>query len=183
MSLLDKASLIVTPNAYKESKLYSVIPNTTLGDMDVVRATTATRVNSAGLIEVVPRNLLTYSNTFTNAAWGNAGYGNIATVIANDIISPDGLMNGSKITFSAGVTQGRLVQQTSVINGGIYQASIFVKYGNKNTIQFYCDAAVIGLFATFNFTTKVLTGSGVSNTIVTELPNGWFRLQYTFLRF
>ena len=180
IGLLKQASLVITPNAYKESVLYSVVPNTTLGDMNVVRATTATRVNSAGLIEVVPRNLLTYSNTFTNAAWGNAGYGNIATVIANDIISPDGLMNGSKITFSAGVTQGRLVQQTSVINGRIYQASIFVKYGNKNTIQFYCDAAVIGLFATFNFTTKVLTGSGVSNTIVTELPNGWFRLQYTY---
>lgn len=180
VGLLDDASLIVTPNAYNEGVLYDVIPNTPLGDMDVVRATTATRVNSAGLIEVVPRNLLTYSNTFTNAVWANGGYGNIATVIANDIISPDGLMNGSKITFSAGVTQARLIQQTSVINGGIYQASIFVKYGNKNTIDFYCDAAITGLFATFNFTTKVLTASGVSNTIVTELPNGWFRLQYTY---
>ena len=64
MSLLDKASLIVTPNSYKESKLYSVVPNTTLGDMDVVRATTATRVNSSGLIEVVPRNLIQQSSTF-----------------------------------------------------------------------------------------------------------------------
>ena len=69
MSLLDKASLVVTPNAYKESKLYSVIPNTTLGDMDVVRATTATRINSAGLVEVVPRNLFVHSNDFTNANW------------------------------------------------------------------------------------------------------------------
>jgi hypothetical protein len=180
MALFDDASLVVTPNGYKEGTLYSIKPTSGAGDMTVVRATTATRVNSAGLIEVVPRNLLTYSNTFTNAAWGNAGYGNIATVIANDITSPDGLMNGSKITFSAGVTQARLVQQTSVINGGIYQASIFVKYGNKNTIDFYCDAAITGLFATFNFTTKALTASGVSNTIVTELPNGWFRLQYTY---
>jgi hypothetical protein len=49
MSLLNSASLVVTPNAYKEGTLYSVIPNTTLGDMTVVRATTATRVNSAGL--------------------------------------------------------------------------------------------------------------------------------------
>lgn len=180
MSLLDKASLIITPNAYKESKLYSIVPSDASGDLDVTRATTATRVNSSGLIEVVPPNLLTYSNTFTNAVWTNAGYGNIATVITNDIISPDGLMNGSKITFSAGVTQARLIQQVSVINGGIYQASIFVKYGNKNIIDFYCDTAIIGLFASFNFTTKILTGSGVSNTIVTELPNGWFRLQYTY---
>ena len=54
MSLLNSASLCVTPNAYKEGTLYSVIPNTSLGDMTVVRATTATRVNSAGLVELVP---------------------------------------------------------------------------------------------------------------------------------
>ena len=64
MSLLDKASLIVTPNAYKTSKLYSVVPNTTLGDMDVVRATTATRVNASGLIESVGVNIprIDYTN-------------------------------------------------------------------------------------------------------------------------
>jgi len=64
MSLLDKASLIVTPNAYKASKLYSVVPNTTLGDMTVVRATTATRVNASGLIESVAVNVprIDYTN-------------------------------------------------------------------------------------------------------------------------
>ena len=45
MSLLDKASLVITPNATKASKLYSVIPSDGSGDMTVVRATTATRVN------------------------------------------------------------------------------------------------------------------------------------------
>ena len=64
MSLLNSASLCVTPNGYKAGTLYSVIPNTTLGDMTVVRATTATRVNSAGLIESVANNVprLDYSN-------------------------------------------------------------------------------------------------------------------------
>jgi hypothetical protein len=64
MSLLEQASLVVTPNGYKASKLYSVVPNTTLGDMNVVRATTATRVNSAGLIESVASNVprLDYTN-------------------------------------------------------------------------------------------------------------------------
>ena len=91
MSLLDKASLIVTPNSYKESKLYSVVPNTTLGDMDVVRATTATRVNSAGLIEVVPRNLCTYSNDLSNSIWEKPN----STLVYNDIISPDGKTNAT----------------------------------------------------------------------------------------
>ena len=56
MSLLDTASLILTPNGYKASKLYSVKPTDASGDMTVVRATTATRVNSAGLIESVAIN-------------------------------------------------------------------------------------------------------------------------------
>jgi len=67
MSLINKASLVITPNAVKESKLYSVIPNTSLGDMSVVRATTATRVNSDGLVELVPYNL------FVNSIWAGGG--------------------------------------------------------------------------------------------------------------
>jgi hypothetical protein len=57
MSLLDKASLICTPNAVKAGKLYSIVPSSGAGDMDVVRATTATRVNSLGLIENVALNV------------------------------------------------------------------------------------------------------------------------------
>jgi hypothetical protein len=64
MSLLDSASLIVTPNGYKAGKLYSIVPSSGAGDLDVTRATTATRVNSDGLIESVASNVprLDYSN-------------------------------------------------------------------------------------------------------------------------
>ena len=50
-------SLIITPNAVKGGKLYSVIPTNGTGDLDVVRATSATRVNESGNIEVVPANV------------------------------------------------------------------------------------------------------------------------------
>lgn len=64
MSLLDTASLVITPNGTKTSKLYSIVPSDGSGDMTVTRATTATRVNSAGLIESVASNVprLDYSN-------------------------------------------------------------------------------------------------------------------------
>ena len=58
MSLLTQASLVLTPNAGKASKLYSIIPSNGNGDMTVVRATTATRVNSLGLIESVAANVI-----------------------------------------------------------------------------------------------------------------------------
>lgn len=57
MSILTQASLVLTPNAVKASKLYSIIPSNGNGDMTVVRATTATRVNSLGLIESVAANV------------------------------------------------------------------------------------------------------------------------------
>jgi hypothetical protein len=64
MSLFEDASLIVTPNAVKAGKLYSIKPTDGAGDLDVVRATTATRVNSDGLIESVANNVprLDYTN-------------------------------------------------------------------------------------------------------------------------
>jgi hypothetical protein len=49
--------LVVTPNGYKSSKLYSIVPTDGSGDFTVVRATTATRINSSGVIESVSANV------------------------------------------------------------------------------------------------------------------------------
>jgi hypothetical protein len=58
MSLLDTASLIVTPNGYKASKLYSIVPSDGTGDLTWTRTgNTATRVNSSGVIETVNANI------------------------------------------------------------------------------------------------------------------------------
>lgn len=68
MSLLSKASLVVTPNAYKSEKLYSVIPNTAVGDFTVSRASAATRINTTGNIETVGDHIprLDYTLSTTN---------------------------------------------------------------------------------------------------------------------
>jgi len=153
MSLLEQASLCITPNAYKENILYSVIPNTTLGDMDVVRASTATRVNSAGLIENValniPRidytngscpsllvepqrsNLLIYSNDFTNPVY----YSQDSTITTNFAISPDGTQNANKITATA--TDPVILQNVYSGLGTTYTMSIYAK-GVGSTIGKTC---------------------------------------------
>ena len=51
MSLLRKASIVTTPTAYENGKILSVKPNTSVGDFDFTRNSSATRVNSQGLIE------------------------------------------------------------------------------------------------------------------------------------
>jgi len=57
MSLLDDVSIVVTPNGYNAGELYAVIPSDGAADMDVTRATDATRVNESGLVEDVLANV------------------------------------------------------------------------------------------------------------------------------
>jgi hypothetical protein len=53
MSLLTKASLVMTPNAIKSNKIYSIIPSNGNGDLTFTRDTSATQINSLGNVENV----------------------------------------------------------------------------------------------------------------------------------
>jgi hypothetical protein len=57
MTLLSEASFLVTPNGYKEDKLYAAIPTNGNGDMTFTRATTATRVDENDLVSSVASNV------------------------------------------------------------------------------------------------------------------------------
>ena len=119
MSLLDTASLIVTPNGYKEGKLYSVIPSDGSGDLSVTRATTATRVNSAGLVELVPYNLFEYSEQFNNAYWNATN----AVVTSNTATAPNGTLTADTIAFSSGGYFGKILTSS-----GVHSYSVYAKY-------------------------------------------------------
>jgi hypothetical protein len=57
VTLFDDASLVLIPSGIKASKVYSVKPEDGTGDFTFSRASTATRTNSAGLIESVASNV------------------------------------------------------------------------------------------------------------------------------
>ena len=63
-NLFDSASLVITPNGVKTSKLYSIKPNDGTGDLSVVRNTSATRIDENSNIVNVPANVarIDYSN-------------------------------------------------------------------------------------------------------------------------
>ena len=63
-TLFDSASLVITPNGVKTSKLYTIKPNDATGDLSVVRNTSATRIDKNGNIVNVPANMarIDYSN-------------------------------------------------------------------------------------------------------------------------
>jgi len=161
MSLLDKASLIVTPNAVKESKLYSVVPSSGAGDMDVVRATTATRVNSAGLIEVVPRNLLTYSEQFDNAAWTK----NAATISANSIAAPNGFTTADKLVEDT-TNDAHYLDIRPTVNNSINISSIYVKAAGRT--KFQLREGSNGDLATFDLSSP--SGN------IQSVGNDWYRV-------
>jgi hypothetical protein len=160
MSLLDTASLIVTPNAYAESKLYSVIPSDGSGDLSVVRATTATRVNSAGLVELVPYNLLQYSEQFDNGAWIK-----ITTTLTSGQSDPFGGNNAYKWNSSAiGVTQ---LSQSFSTGADVCNISIYAKAGSTSILNIWIGSAV-----TFDLANgSVTSGTGT----ITSVGNGWYR--------
>jgi hypothetical protein len=136
MSLLDTASLIVTPNGYKEGKLYSVIPSDGSGDMSVTRATTATRVNSAGLVELVPYNLLLNTNTFSS--WNLEG----------------GTLTSGQTDPLGGNTAYKYVQASGGLWAGL---NLPVMSAGTGATQSIWVKSVSGSNVTFNF------GSGYSN--------------------
>ena len=196
MSLFDDASLVLTPNGYKASKLYSIKPTSGLGDMTVVRATTtATRVNSAGFIESVainvPRldypllgggcpkilveplrtNRLLRSEEF-NLTWIPI----LANVTTNTTTAPDNTMTADKLVATA-VPGTHFILQVAAgaVNGTTVTASVFVKASGLSNIQLFNNATGDGQV---NF---ILSGAG-SYTVVTGVSanienygNGWYR--------
>lgn len=56
-NLYDKASLLITPNAYKAAKIYALKPTNGSGDLTFARASARTRRNSSGAIESIANNV------------------------------------------------------------------------------------------------------------------------------
>lgn len=191
MSLYDDASLIVTPNAFKVGKLYSLKG----ADLDVVRATNATRVNASGLIEVVgnnvPRldytnascpsilveqqrtNLLLRSEEFNVSPWTNSG----VSITANNTTSPNNTLTSDRITNAVNTD---FISQ--IVNGTLgitYTFTIYIKNDNSTQSRLVVRNSIDALSGLINWSGSVLTSvSSVSGGTLNfiELSNGWYRL-------
>lgn len=117
-TLFDSASLVITPNGVKTSKLYSIKPNDGTGDLTVTRNTSATRIDENGNIVDVPANVarIDYSNgspailvepQMTNS-WTNNnntnGYLNNPSAVKNSVVSNafGAGFNGIQYNFTGG---------------------------------------------------------------------------------
>ena len=89
--------------------------------MSFSRSTTATRVNSSGLIEVVPRNLLTYSNALNNGVWAT-----------NNVTKTSG-----QVSPTSSNNEGWLLNKTSPGVDGLVANYFLISSLNKYTYSWY----------------------------------------------
>jgi hypothetical protein len=177
MSLFDSASLVVTPNGVKEGKLYSIKPTDGSGDLVVTRATTATRVNSAGLVELVPYNLFEYSEQFDNSFWTK----NDCSVSANAIAAPNGTLTADKLVENSSNSVHLINTPNNSVPTGSNTLSVYAKADTRNWILLYLFDGVLGsLTAYFNVSNGTLgtIASGLTASI-DSVGNGWYRCSIT----
>jgi hypothetical protein len=189
-NLYDSASLIVTPNAYKTSKIYSLKGS----DLTFSRASVANRTNPVGVIESVGSNIarleypscpswliepqrtniVTYSIDFANAAWTKSFS---ATITANATTSPDGTNNASMISVGASAFSGIYTAVSGA--SGKYSNSIYAKKGTFNFVYFV-DITGTTAVAWFNLNTGVV-GTVVSgySAKITDSINGFYKCEVT----
>jgi hypothetical protein len=198
MSLFESASLVVTPNGTKASKLYAIKPTDGSGDLTVVRATSATRVNSSGLIESVasnvPRldytnstcpsilvepqrtNLQTYSEDFSNAVFIKVG----ATVTTNTTASPDGTTTGDKLVEDTSTGLHTAAISAGQATGGDYTLSVFVKASGRTKFQL-AEGFSIGGNVNFDLTAGTATTTApAKNGRIENYGNGWYKCSATW---
>ena len=136
-------------------------------EMTVVRATTGTRINEDGLVELVPYNLVQYSETFASP-WGALSG---ASVSANTAVSPNG--QNTAATFS--VTSTAFSGFIQTLGSNAQNISIYAK---KDTLDYLwiVDESISAIGASYNLATGAVTYTASGHTATIEsVGNGWYR--------
>ena len=174
MSTYDKASLVLIPSGTKEGVCFSQKPTNGDGDFTFTRASSATRVNSDGLIEKETQNLLQQSNTFDSGSWtaqnisvtsGQSGY--------------DGSNDAYKLTPNTSNAAHRILQTFTAAGNSVQTWSVYAKADGYNFIRI-TENAVTGDRATFNISTgSVFSSLNDIDTDIQDVGNGWYRCSLT----
>jgi len=168
--LLNKASLVVIPSGYKEDTVYSVVPSDGSGDLSFTRASNGTRINSAGLVEVCPWNIVEQSETFDSATWTKTGS---ASITANNTTAPNGTLTADRINVAASTYSGayQFINQPN----GVYANSIYAKAGTFNYLFVLINGSS-GYYVWFNLATGTVGSKGANmEGTIESVGDGWYR--------
>jgi hypothetical protein len=185
-------TLFTTANAFKTSKLYSIIPTSGVGDIAYTRSSTATRVNQNGLIETmaanVPRIDWTYGfpvmlseTAATNIVSNSNGFTaftaqNMLSVTANAATSPLGTQTATRLIPDTSSNQHRIF--AAFTNTTANAISLYVKPNGYNYFSFGVGGGLVGSGLIFNLIGNgSITGSDASytGTISYNAITGYYR--------
>jgi hypothetical protein len=161
------------------------------------RSTTATRVNSAGLIETVAANvvridhdpvtkeclgflsegastnILLHSSDFDNAVWSKTG----CSVSANTVIGPDGTMTADKLIEDTATGFHVLGQNfTGIVSGTTYTLSFFAKAAERSHFMLHLVGPWATTLAAFDLGTGTFfDATGGTTARIENWGNGIYR--------
>jgi hypothetical protein len=197
--VLDDVTIGLVAGAYKAGKWYSFKGS----DMDVVRATSGTRINRSGVlttegnnivradyddgvlkgnnVEPSATNLLQRSEEFDNAYWTKTGT-TVPTVTANAIAAPDGNTTADLLTGTGGISMR--LQRTLTVTTGAHTLSFYVKNNTETIARFNVFDGSTDRGAAFTFASESFTSVSANLTVGFEkLNDGWYRIFGTYPSF
>jgi len=170
MSTYDKASLVLIPSGTKEGVVFSQKPTNGDGDFTFTRASSATRVNSDGLIEKETQNLFLQSNQF-DTTWSPIGASVTSGQSGYDGSSDAWLLNKS--------LAGGFIQQ-SISSSGVQTYSIYAKAGSLNYMRLRVSGSLSALVY-FDFTDGSIHNNDGFDATMVSVGGGWYRCSYSFV--
>jgi hypothetical protein len=169
-NLLSQASLVMIPSGYKEDIVYSAVPTDGSGDLSFTRASNGTRINSAGLVEVVPWNLCEYSEELN--IWTTSR----ASVTTNATTAPNGTTTADKvITDSTANTTHQIYIGPFTTPNLPFVISVYAKKSEYDYIHLGKDTSTTKTWFDLTNGTVGTQGSDVLSASIESVGNGWYR--------
>jgi hypothetical protein len=129
------------------------------------------------LVELVPYNLLQYSEQFNQAIWTKSN----ATISANSTIAPDGTLTADSIIENSSL-HTHLIWQIATLNATTYTYSVYVKAisGSSRNFGILFQTSQKGvLINPSNGSVVSYFGTTSADVTITSFANGWFRVSVT----
>jgi hypothetical protein len=161
-------SILTTPNQYAPGSILSIIPTDGSGDLSVTRATSATRVDANGLVEIPRTNLVLQSQTFENASWSKTA----ATITANASTAPDGTLTADKFIPNTSATNHAIGSNNFAL--GTNTISVYAKMDGYRYLVIL-SATANASFDLMNGVVANNSGGGFVSYSITNAGNGWYR--------
>jgi hypothetical protein len=144
------------------------------------RATTATRTNAAGLIELVPYNLVQYSEQFNQVVWAKSN----VNISANVETAPNGTLTADKIIATSAGSNPFMLQDGISVSGAA-TLSVYAKKGELNWLRLtnLAFSYASAWFDLNNGTIGTVSGGAAPTATITNAGNGWYRCTITLSSF